>query len=108
MASCVKCGKPIGLLEYIGDAKQLGLCKKCRKTHHWCDQCINFITITIQNSPVTRCLKYGYDLSNKKDWKTANNCPDYTSKTATNKKKQNPKKPKQQNPILSKNWTTTS
>jgi len=108
MASCVKCGKPIGLLEYtLGDSKQLGLCKKCRKNENWCNDCTNFLTIKTGNTAVIRCLKYGYDLSNKKDWTAANNCPDFTNKTAeNNKKKTKPKKQKQSSLALSRNWVT--
>jgi hypothetical protein len=34
----------------------------------------------MEDSSVIRCIKYGYDLSNKKDWKTAANCQDFTPK----------------------------
>ena len=108
MACCVKCRKPIGLLEYIGDSEHLGLCKSCRKQENWCDECINFLTISIENSTVIRCLKYGYDLSNKKDWKAANNCPDFTTKIEKNKKRKIPKKQKHPDSILSKNWVASS
>jgi len=82
MASCVKCGKPIGLIEYaLGDPKQIGLCKSCRKTtKKGCSDCICMLTITMKDSAVVRCIKYGYDLSNRKDWKTAANCQGYTAK----------------------------
>ena len=92
MASCVKCGKPIGLLEYaLGNSKQLGLCKKCRKITKWCDNCIYMLTISMEDASIIRCIKYGYNLSNKKDWTTAINCQDFTSKivTANGKSKKN-------------------
>lgn len=38
------------------------------------------LTISMEDSSVNRCIKYGYDLSKRKDWKTAANCQDYTSK----------------------------
>ena len=91
MASCVKCGKPIGLIEYaLGGSKQVGLCKSCRTTEKWCDDCVYMLAISMENSSVMRCIKYGYDLSKRKDWKTAENCKDYTPKMA-------PKSPKQKN-----------
>jgi len=84
MVSCVKCGKPIGLLEYaLGSSKHLGLCKKCRKTAKWCDNCVYMLTISMENASIIRCIKYGYNLSNKKDWTTATNCQDFTSKIVT-------------------------
>jgi len=107
MASCVKCGKPIGLIEYtLGDSKQRGLCKTCRKNQNWCDHCINFLTITTRdNTAVSRCLKYGYDLTDKKTWKNAANCPDYTTKIRKDNVKKRPlKKPKRQKSMLSNHW----
>jgi len=99
MASCVKCGKPIGLIEYaLGESKQVGLCKSCRKTEKWCDDCVYMLTISMEDSSVMRCIKYGYNLSKRKDWKTAENCHDYTPKIA----EKNPKQKKN-----SKNKTTT-
>ena len=81
MASCVKCGKPIGLMEYaLGDSEQLGLCKSCRTTKKWCNNCICMLTITMKGNAVIRCIKYGYDLSNRKNWKTATECKGYTAK----------------------------
>jgi hypothetical protein len=89
MASCVKCGKPIGLIEYtLGESKQVGLCKSCRTTEKWCDDCVYMLTITMEDSAVNRCIKYGYDLSKKKDWKTAANCQDYTPKIIEKNPKQ--------------------
>jgi len=89
MATCVKCGKPIGLLEYaLGDSKQLGLCKTCRTKGKWCDDCVYMLTISMEDSSVIRCIKYGYNLSNKKDWKTAANCQDFTPKIEAKDQKQ--------------------
>lgn len=86
MASCVKCGKPIGLIEYtFGESKQVGLCKRCRKIQKWCDDCAYMLTISVEgeNGSVNRCIKYGYDLSKRRSWKIAANCQDYTSKNAS-------------------------
>jgi hypothetical protein len=91
MASCVKCGKPIGLIEYaLGDSEQLGLCKSCRMVEKWCEDCVYMLTITMEDSSVYRCIRYGYDLSKRKDWKTAANCKDYTPKIAPKNSKQKP------------------
>jgi hypothetical protein len=53
----------------------------------------------MEASSMNRCIKYGYDLSKRKDWKTAADCKDYTPKIA-------PKNPKQKK--NNKNKTTTS
>lgn len=99
MATCVKCGKPIGLIEYtMGESKQVGLCKSCRTTEKWCDDCVHMLTISMEDSSVNRCIKYGYDLSKRKDWKTAANCQDYTSKIVP----KNPTRLKETNKIKSK------
>ena len=74
MASCVQCGKPIGLIEYtLGDSNQLGLCKNCRKTQKLCDNCAFMLTISMEDSAIIRCIKYGYNLTNKKDRKNKTN-----------------------------------
>ena len=91
MATCVKCGKPIGLLEYtLGDSKKVGLCKTCRLTEKWCDDCVFMLKISMEDSSVFRCIKYGYDLSKRKDWTKANNCQDFTPKIMASSQK--PKK----------------
>jgi hypothetical protein len=88
MASCVQCGKPIGLIEYtFGDSNQLGLCKNCRKTQKLCDNCGFMLTISMEDSAIIRCIKYGYNLTNKKDRTKAANCKDYTSKIPTDPRK---------------------
>jgi hypothetical protein len=38
------------------------------------------LTITMEDSSIIRCMKYGYNLSDKKTWKTAANCKSYTAK----------------------------
>jgi len=72
----------------------MGLCKNCRKTEKYCDDCVYLLTISMKDSSVIRCIKYGYELPQKKDWKTAANCPDFTPKikTKTPKTKKKPKK----------------
>ena len=81
MASCVKCGKPIGLIEYVrGNSKQFGLCKSCRTTRKICDTCTHMLSLTVKDGALTRCTKYGYDLSNQKNWKTAVDCQGYIAK----------------------------
>lgn len=37
------------------------------------------LTISMEDSAIIRCIKYGYNLTNKKDRKKAANCKDYTS-----------------------------
>jgi len=82
MASCVKCGKPIGLMEYaLGDSRQFGLCKSCRTTKKWCNSCMHMLALSLKDDTLIRCTKYGYDLSNQKNWKSAANCQDYMAKT---------------------------
>lgn len=96
MASCVQCGKPIGLIEYtLGDSNQLGLCKNCRKTQKLCQNCAFMLTISMEDSSIIRCIKYGYNLTNKKTWLTAQKCQDYTPKIPTDprKTKNNKNKP---------------
>jgi hypothetical protein len=46
------------------------------------------LTISMEDSSMNRCIKYGYDLSKHKDWKTAANCKDYTPKIAPKNTKQ--------------------
>ena len=82
MASCVKCGKPIGLVEYVhGDSRQFGLCKSCRTTKQWCNSCIHMLTLNFSDGTVIRCTRHGYDLTNKKNWRSAANCQDYVART---------------------------
>jgi hypothetical protein len=38
------------------------------------------LIITMEDSSITRCMKYGVDLSDKKTWKAAANCKSYKAK----------------------------
>ncbi|HML02167.1 MAG TPA: hypothetical protein VK487_02210 [Candidatus Bathyarchaeia archaeon] len=88
MVSCVQCGRPIGLLEYtLGDSNLLGLCKNCRKAQKQCDNCLYMFIISMENSPIVRCIKYGYNLTDKKSWAKAANCQYYTPKIPTDSRK---------------------
>jgi len=82
MTSCIKCGRPIGLIEYIsGDAKQQGLCKSCRTSgDKWCSDCIHMLVIRDGDTSVLRCIKFGYDLSKRKDMTSAANCEAFMPK----------------------------
>jgi len=86
MASCVSCGKPIGLLEYTwGDSKKLGLCRSCRNREKWCDDCEYMFRVNGDSSQGLRCLKRGCDLSSPRDWRMATNCQDYKPKVVDRK-----------------------
>jgi hypothetical protein len=78
----VQCGRPIGLLEYtLGDSNLVGLCKNCRKAQKQCDNCLYIFIVSMENSPIVRCVKYGYNLTDKKSWAKAANCQYFTPKT---------------------------
>jgi hypothetical protein len=47
------------------------------------------LKISMEDSSVFRCIKYGYDLSKRKDWTKANNCQDFSPKIADNRKPKN-------------------
>lgn len=82
MITCSKCGKRMGLLEYVSaKASQRGLCRDCRLEKKLCSNCIHFLELPELSgkSSVARCLKYGYDLSDPKSHLTANNCPFYST-----------------------------
>jgi hypothetical protein len=82
MATCVKCGRPIGLIEYVsGDSQHHGLCKACRTNgDKWCKDCVHMLAIRNGETSVLRCIKFGYDLSKRKDWTCANNCKAYATR----------------------------
>ena len=63
------------------------------------------LTISMGNS-VLRCIKYGYDLSKKKDWTTVANCPGFTPKITTKSRK--PKKDNKNRASSKMNKTTFS
>lgn len=82
MAKCSKCGKRIGLLEYVSaDNAHKGLCRECREEKKLCSSCIHYLKLSgvLDKSTVARCLKYGYDLSNHKNHATAANCPFFST-----------------------------
>jgi hypothetical protein len=37
--------------------------------------------VSMENSPIVRCIKYGYNLTDKKSWAKAANCQYFTPKT---------------------------
>ena len=88
MATCSKCGKRIGLLEYVSaDTSRRGLCKECRAEKKLCSSCIHYLKLSevMGKSSVARCLKYGYDLSNHRNHVTANTCPFFSTTLPTKK-----------------------
>lgn len=98
MATCSKCGKRIGLLEYVSAVEsRRGLCKECRTERKLCYNCIHYLKLSdvLGKPTVARCLKYGYDLSNQKNHVTAGNCP-FFSTTLPPKKTEKPKEEKTQ------------
>jgi hypothetical protein len=43
--------------------------------------------INMENSPIVRCVKYGYDLTDKKSWVKAANCQYFTPKIPKDSRK---------------------
>jgi hypothetical protein len=39
------------------------------------------LSLNFKDGTVIRCTRYGYDLTNQKNWKSAANCQDYVAKT---------------------------